>query len=191
MSSTPSVNGLVPKQFKLPTLAELYDDSENAIETEALNQILNSPIPEKWIKTHPFVKDHRYVPIDKVEYLLRKIFKRFRVKITGRGTSFNGVWVTVRVKYLDPITQEWEFQDGIGSVELQTKKGSSPADLANINHGALSMAFPLAKSEAIKDACHLIGNIFGANLNRRDTVVFTPDSDIIDRHSKALENGDK
>lgn len=191
MSSTPSVNGLVPKEPKLPALSELFDDTETAYETEALNKILNSPIPEKWIKKHPTVDNHLFLPIDKVEFLLRKIFKRFKVKITGQGTAFNGVWVTVRVKYFNPVTEEWEYQDGIGSVQLQTKKGTSPADLANINYGAVGMAFPIAKSEAIKDACHLIGNIFGANLNRRDTIAFTPDLEIIDRHSKALENGDK
>jgi len=46
-----------------------------------------------------------------------------------------------------------EYHDGIGSIHLQVKKGSSPADLANINNGALSMAFGTAKSIAIKDAC--------------------------------------
>lgn len=189
--NSPAVNGLVPKEPKLPSLSELFDDTQTAYETEALNKILNSPIPDKWIKKHPTVDNHFFLPIDKVEFLLRKIFKRYRVKITGQGTAFNGVWVTVRVKYFNPVTEEWEYQDGIGSAQLQTKKGTSPADLANINYGAVGMAFPIAKSEAIKDACHLIGNIFGANLNRRDTIAFTPDLEIIDRHAKALQNGNE
>lgn len=190
-----TVNGEPPK---LPTLAELFDDIALIGKTESLNAILNTPPPEKWVKVHPFIKQkvmidgqekvipYKYLPIDKVEFLLRRIFKRFKVRIKDQGTAFNGVWVKVRVKYRDPITGEWESQDGIGSIELQTKKGASPADLANINHGALSMAFPLAKSLAIKDACDLIGDIFGANLNRRDTIAFTPDLELIEKYKNAV-----
>lgn len=34
------------------------------------------------------------------------------------------------------------------------------------------MAYPLAKTVAIKDACDHFGELFGANLNRRDLVSF-------------------
>lgn len=190
----------------LPTLQELFSDSlDIAGKAESLNAILNTPPPEKWVKQHPYIKQtievdgkemkvpYRYLPIDKAEYLLRKIFKRYSIKITGQGTAFNGVWVTVRVEYFDPSFGGMTSQDGIGSIALQVKKDSSPADLANINHGALSMAFPLAKTLAIKDACDLIGNIFGANLNRRDTLQFTADAELIEkykieRYEKALAN---
>jgi hypothetical protein len=72
-----------------------------------------------------------------------------------------------------------EWHDGIGAVQLQTAKGTSPADLANINNGAVAMAFPMAKTYAIKDACQLIGNIFGANIDRKDTIAFVPDEQLI------------
>jgi hypothetical protein len=170
------------KEVKLPTIQELFDDNiELAGKAEGLNAILNVPPPDKWVKEHPFIQGHKYLPIDKVEYLLRKIFKTYRIEITGQGTAFNGVWVTVRVHYFNPATSEMNWQDGIGAVQLQTKKGTSPADLANINNGAVSMAFPIAKTLAVKDACDLIGNIFGANLNRRDVVEFKPDMEIISR----------
>lgn len=185
---------VVPTSAVLPTLAEIFgadaDSLELAAQAESLNAILNVNPPAKWVKEHPIVK-HKYIPIDKVEYLLRKIFKKFRIEVTNQGTSFNGVWVTVRVHYYDPSLGEWNFQDGIGASQLQTKKGTSPADLANVNNGAIAMAFPIAKTEAVKDACHLIGNIFGANLNRVDTLEFTPDTDIINRHAKALGDEEK
>lgn len=174
---------------KLPTLAELFEDSiEVAGKSEGLNAILNVSPPEKWIKVHPYIPDHRYIPIDKVEYLLRKIFKSYRIEITGQGTAFNGVWVTVRVHYFNPALNEMSWSDGIGSVQLQTAKGTSPADLANINNGALAMAFPAAKSYAIKDAAEMIGNIFGANVSRKDTIAFTPDETIL---SKVKSNKEK
>lgn len=187
---TPDLRGLPIKhgKSKLPTLAELFDDSlELAGKSEGLNAILNVPPPDKWIKEHPFIPGHRYLPIDKVEYLLRKIFKQYQITITGQGTAFNGVWVTVRVSYFNPATRQMCYQDGIGACQLQTKKGTSPADLANINNGAVSMAFPIAKSLAIKDATDLIGNIFGSNLNRRDTIPFQADEEIISREEQRKE----
>lgn len=189
---------------KLPTLAEILDGIDNIGKTEGLNAILNSPPPQKWIKEHPFIPGHKYLPIDKTEYLLRKIFKRYKIKITGQGTAFNGVWVTVRVGYLDPSTGQWTYQEGIGAISLQLRaqtkeekeqKIKVPFTSDNINNGALSMAFPLAKTLAVKDACQLIGNIFGGNIDRKDTIEFTPDPELIKksrvelRKEKLIENG--
>lgn len=166
--------------IKLPTLAELFNDNiEVASKSEGLNAILNSPPKQEWIKTHPYISNYKYIPIDKIELMLRKIFKRYRIEITGQGTAFNGVWVTVRVHYLNPATGEMDFHDGIGAAQLQVQKGQSAADLSMINNGAISMAFPIAKTVAIKDACDHFGNVFGANLNRKDTVDFKPDNELL------------
>ena len=113
-----------------------------------------------------------------MEFLLKKIFKRYSIEITGQGTAFNGVWVTVRVHYWNPTTDTMEHHDGIGACQLQTKGGSSPADLQNINNGALSMAFPIAKTLAIKDATDHFGSLFGADLNRKDVIPFQVDENL-------------
>lgn len=161
----------------VPTVAELFSDNlEEAFKNEGLNVLLNQPPKADWVKVHPYIKGHNYLPIDKVEYLLKKIFKKYRIEITGQGTAFNGVWVTVRVHYLNPVSNEMDFHDGIGACQLQTAKGTSPADLANINNGALSMAFPIAKTLAVKDACDHFGKLFGADLNRKDTIPFEADT---------------
>ena len=178
----------VPEKSKLPTIAELFEDGiELAGRSEGLNAILNTPPPDKWIKTHPFIRDYRYIPIDKVEFLLRRIFKRYRIEVVREGTAFNGVFVVVRVHYLNPATLEMDFHDGIGACQLQTKKDTSPADLININNGAISMAFPIAKTVAIKDACDHFGELFGCNLNRKDTIPFQVDQNISERYAKALD----
>lgn len=183
MKETPNLPAKT--ESNLPTLADLFSDSiEVAGKSEGLNAILNTQPPDKWIKTHPFIRDYRYLPIDKVEHLLRKIFKLYQIEITGQGTAFNGVWVTVRVHYLNPATNQMSYFDGIGAAQLQTSKGTSPADLANINNGAISMAFPIAKTVAIKDACDHFGAIFGCNLNRKDVIPFTPDQEILSREEK-------
>jgi hypothetical protein len=76
------------------------------------------------------------------------------------------------------------FHDGIGAVQLQTAKGTSPADLANINNGALSMAYPIAKTLAIKDACDHFGKLFGCDLNRKDTMDFKVDINPLELREK-------
>jgi len=171
--------------IKLPTLAELTQDLELAWKNDQLNLLLNQAPPAQWVKTHPFIKGYNYLPIDKVELLLRKIFKEYKIEITGQGTAFNGVWVTVRVHFKSPTSGEWLYYDGIGAAQLQTKQGSSPADLGNINNGALSMAFPIAKTVAVKDSCDHFGALFGANLNRKDVVEFKPDANINEQFTKS------
>ena len=174
----------------MPKLADIFAEGGNiavAGKTEELNAILNTNPPANWVKEHPTIKGHKYLPIDKVEHLMRKIFKKYNIEITGQGTAFNGVWVTVRIHYFNPALNAMQYQDGIGASQLQTAKGTSPADLANINHGAISMAFPIAKTLAIKDAADLIGNIFGANLNRREAVEFKPDMELLEKYKKAID----
>jgi len=161
---------------KLPTLQELYLEPGEALKSDHLAVILNQQPPASWVKTHPFIKGYNYLPIDKIEYSMKRIFKRYRIEILREGTSFNGVYVVARVHYLHPITNEWDFHDGIGAVQLQTAKGTSPADLANINNGALSMAFPIAKTIAIKDAADHFGTTFGSDLNRKDTLQYSADN---------------
>jgi hypothetical protein len=169
----------------LPTIQELHE--ENALvsyKNDQLNLLLNQEPKKEWVKEHPFVKGHKYIPIDKVEFMLRKIFKKYSIEITNQGTSFNGVWVTVRVHYFHPTEATMMFHDGIGAVQLQTAKGTSPADLANINNGALSMAYPIAKTLAIKDACDHFGKLFGCDLNRKDTMDFKVDINPLELREK-------
>ena len=158
------------KKQQLPTLQELVKDIDLYQEQDKLNFLLNQEPPKTWVKEHPFVKGHKYLPIDKIEYLMRKIFKEYRIEILREGTSFNGVFVTVRLHYKNLASNDWSYHDGVGAIHLQVKKGSSPSDLANINNGALSIAYPLAKTLAIKDAADMFGKLFGADLNRRDTL---------------------
>jgi hypothetical protein len=182
----------------LPKIQDLYTDKIAVQKNDAFVTLMNQQPKPAWVKTHPFIKNYKYLPIERVEYLLKTIFKRYRIEITGQGQSFNGVWVTVRVHYLHPLTGEWDFHDGIGASQLQTAKGTSPADLNNINNGALSMAFPMAKTIAIKDACDHFGNLFGADLNRKDVINYdldltliplTPEHPVWDKVKEAVKSG--
>lgn len=170
----------------LPAINDIYNKSvvAKSDDVRLLTALLNEPPLKEWVVEHPFIKQevtisgvkqkvpYKYIPIGTVEYLLRMVFGQYKIEVTGQGTAFNGVWVTVRIHYVDPITKQWQYHDGIGAAQLQTKQGTSPADLQNINNGAITMAFPNAKSIAIKDACDHFGRLFGSDLNRKDYVEY-------------------
>jgi hypothetical protein len=158
------------KKIIIPKMEDLVKDYDSWSELDEFTFLINQNPPEKWVKVHPFIKDWKYLPIEKVEYLLKKIFKDYQIEIKFAQTAFNGVVMGVTVHYLHPVLNEWRKQDGIGAMQLQTAKGTSPADLANINNGAVSIAYPIAEVYAIKDACEKIGRIFGGDLNRKDTM---------------------
>ena len=175
------MNKEIAKQTKA-TITSLFKQLDfDVIPLEQLNVILSTPPPATWVKVHPFIKGYNYLPIDKVEYLLRRCFKKYQIEVLKTAQLFNAIEVTVRVHYLNPATNEMMFHDGVGAQELQTKKdtGNLNLDMSNVNKGSVMMALPIAKSIAIKDACDHFGDLFGANLNRKDIVQFTGDTELL------------
>lgn len=164
------------------TISSLFKQLDfDVIPLEQLNVILSTPPPAKWVKQHPFIKGYNYLPIDKVEYLLRRCFKKYQIEVLKTAQLFNAIEVTVRVHYLNPATNEMMYHDGVGAQELQTKSGTGNLnlDMSNVNKGSVMMALPIAKSIAIKDACDHFGDLFGANLNRKDIVQFMGDNELL------------
>jgi hypothetical protein len=180
---------MTKKKTNLPTIADLTSDVEVAFKNDQFNLLLNQPPPAKWVKTHPHIKGHRYIPIDKIEFLLKRIFKSYRIETKETRVMMNSIFCSVRVHVLHPVSGEWTWNDGVGSAELQTAKDSGPLrpDMSNVNRGAVPMATGIAKSVAIKDACDHFGDLFGANLNRKDAMVFSSD-DSIDEKIKERVN---
>jgi hypothetical protein len=175
------MNKELAKQTKA-TITSLFKQLDfDAVPLEQLNVILSTPPPATWVKVHPFIKGYNYLPIDKVEYLLRRCFKKYQIEVIKTAQLFNAIEVTVRVHYLNPATNEMMFHDGVGAQELQTKQGTGNLnmDMSNVNKGSVMMALPIAKSIAIKDACDHFGDLFGANLNRKDIVQFTGDTELL------------
>jgi hypothetical protein len=187
------------KMRNLPKINDIYTDKISTQKSDVFVTLMNQPPKLEWVKEHPIIQGYKYLPIERIEYLLKTILKSYKIEITGQGQSFNGVWVTVRIHYLHPVTNEWLFHDGIGASQLQTAKGTSPTDLNNIKNGALSMAFPVAKTIAIKDACDHFGKLFGADLNRKDVINYELDLTLIelnpahpnwDKVKEAIKSGD-
>ncbi len=157
---------------KLPTLAELYSDTALIDKQNQLNIILNAEPKKEWVREHPFVKNLKYLPIERVEYLLTMIFTKWRVEVKEVKLLANSIVTTVRVYVQDPITAEWDWQDGIGAMPIQVAKGSGAIQFDKMNSSAVQIGSPASESFAIKDACEKFGRIFGKDLNRKDNISY-------------------
>jgi hypothetical protein len=175
---------MVRGQYKLPSVAELYGDSELVIKNTALAVLLNANPKEDWVRINP-ISNTKYIPIEIIEYLLVRIFGKYRREILNTMLIGNSVVVTVRLYVLDPITKEWDWHDGIGSAPLQTDKGKSPVDWNYLKNTAVMMAAPAAASFAMKDAAENFGKIFGKDLNRKDAQVYEGLLEVLDRRFKS------
>lgn len=158
----------------LPTLAELHHDINSAFQTDKLNLLLNQPPHQGWLKSFPeeMKIKGQYMPIDKVQFLLTRIFGEWYPEVISYKEMFQSVAVHVRLHYKNPLTGQWCFKDGLGAAAIQTDKGASAADLGAIKSRAVQIALPIAKVGAIKDAADELGTLFGRDLNRKDTVQF-------------------
>ncbi len=165
---------------------DLYSDLAVIRKQEELTAALNQEPPKEWVKEHPFIKGYKYLPIERVEYLLKSLFKNnYKIEVIKTGMLLNCVEVTVRIHYKEPLTGEWLFHDGVGASEVQTKKNSGhlQMDMSNINKGAIVMALPNAKSVAIKDAADHLGKLFGSDLNRKDLISYGVDLTLIEMNA--------
>jgi len=166
----------------LPKINDLYNDKISIQKSDAFVTLMNQSPLDKWVKQHPFIKNYNYLPIERIEFLLKTIFKQYKIEVLKTGLLLNAVEVTVRVHYVSPITGEWLFHDGTGAQEMQTQKdsGNLKLDMSNINRGAITMALPIAKTIAIKDACDHFGKLFGSDLNRKDNISYSLDLTLIE-----------
>jgi hypothetical protein len=167
---------LPAKQGKvsLPTLQDLYDDKELATKLNDLNKLLNAQPRAEWVKINAFANNSKYLPIERVEYLLTSIYIKWRVEIKSCQVIANSCVTILRLFVLDPITGEWDWQDGIGASPIQTAKGAAATDFTQVNTAAVQMAAPASESMAFKDAAEKFGKLFGKDLNRKDEINYAP-----------------
>lgn len=125
--------------------------------------------PAKGVKTHPFVKGWQYLPIEvikgKLEYFFAGLYK---IEVIDTKQVANSVLVTARIHYFHPFFKTWLFHDGCGASAMQVNKSANAMDPMEIKSSAVEMAFPKAKSEAIKNAAKEFGPAFGSNLNSKN-----------------------
>lgn len=158
---------------KLPTFNELITDTEQSIKENALMVLLNQEPPKSWLISHPMIKGYNYLPIEKVEYLLTRIYTKWSVEVKSVQIIANSVCVTVRLYVTNPLNGEIEWQDGIGAAPVQTDKGSGATDWNSVKTDGVQKAAPAAESYAIKDAAEKFGKIFGRDVSRKTTMDYT------------------
>lgn len=156
----------------LPAIQDIYSESIDLIKGNNLNILLNQPPKESWIKQHPMFMKVKYIPIERVEYLLTSIFVKWNVEIKEVQLIANSVVVTIRLYYMSPVNGEMQYQDGVGASPLQTDKEAGATDWTKIKSDAVMKAAPAAESFAVKDAAEKIGNLFGKDLNRADKIMY-------------------
>lgn len=131
---------------------------------------LNVNPPKTWVKTNKYANNSEYIPIDKVEALLDCIFQEWQVEIKEVKQLAQSICAIVRLHYKDPISNEWRYHDGVGATPIKTEKDADASDMSKIISSAIATGAPSAVSYAIKDAADHLGNLFGKNLNRKDTI---------------------
>jgi hypothetical protein len=166
----------------IPTIQDLVLETESTYKENALMVILNQSPPEQWLKEHPTAKSKdakgntvpaRYLPIERVEYLLSRIYGKWSVEIKDSKVMANSVVVTVRLHVKNPITGEMEWNDGIGAAPIQTDSGKGAMDWNYAKASGVQMAAPSAETYAIKDAAEKFGKLFGKDANRQTQIDYT------------------
>lgn len=186
----------IAKRPALPELKELLSgDMELRADQNDLNHYLNVKPPDTWVKQHPFASGVKYLPIERVEWLLTKIFFRWYVEVLETKIIANAITVTVRLFYMDRLSDGGGYlhQDGVGAAPLQTDKGAGAIDFDKIKNDAVMKALPAAESYAIKDAAEKIGRIFGKDLNRKDEIGYDLAGQVerINKHDNLFNENEK
>jgi len=136
--------------------------------------ILNSEPSPSWIKEHPFVKNLKYLPIERVEYLLTAIFSRWEVEIKEVKLIANSIVTIVRLKVQNPLdATDWIIQEWVGAMPIQIAKWSWAIEFDKMSTNAIQIWAPASESFAIKDAAEKLWKIFGKDLNRKDTIWYS------------------
>ncbi len=150
----------------VPTLQEIVSNENCAEALNDLQVLLNQPPPEVWVKRNPYAGNTAYLPIDKIEYLLTRLYTTWHVEVLSYSLIANSCAVHIRLHYRCPITGNMLTQDGVGAAPIQVNEGASPMSPGAMKAHGVQMALPSAETFAIKDAAEKIGRIFGRDLNR-------------------------
>jgi hypothetical protein len=140
---------------------ELWVKKEVMDKVNQFNSILNQEPSKEWIRTLPGTTI-KYLPIERLEWLMTSIFGQFKYEVKSVLVVDNSISVVVRVHYYNPVLDVWEWADGCGAAPLLASEGDM----------AVALALPAAKTFAVKDAVEPLGKMFGKDLNRADQIVY-------------------
>ena len=142
-------------------IKEMWANEVFMAKVEWMNEKLNKEPDPTWIKIL-LGTNVKYLPIERIEWLLIDIFGKFHYEVKSVAVSDGSVYCVVRVHYYNPVLDCWEWVDGVGASPL----------VADVKEMAMALALPAAKTFAVKDAVEPLGKIFGKDLNRADQIVY-------------------
>jgi hypothetical protein len=154
--------------MEIPTYSEIMkSEAGEEAQENAFNVILNQTPPKSWIKEY---KGIPYLSIDKVRFMLTRLFVTWNVEVRQVQQMVNSVVCTVRLHYKHPITKEMRYQDGVGGFPIHTKSKKGAMDWNEVNFDSVQKAAPNALTFAEKNAAKKIGCIFGMDMGKEDTM---------------------
>ena len=158
------------KKLAIPTMSDLVTETTETVRLNNLQVLLNQNPPSSWLESHPMIRGYSYIPIQRIEWLLTRIFTKWWVDIIDTKLIANSICVTVKLSVVNPLDNKVWHNEGVGAAPLQTDKGAGSTDFNKIKSDAVMKALPSAESYAIKDAAEKFGKIFGKDLGRKTSM---------------------
>lgn len=142
---------------EIPTIESLISGN---IDLNDLQKLLESEPPKEWLQDLEVTQNKgkkiiKYLPIERVDYLLRSIYSDNWCEILSTGIYQTSCQVTLRLFVVNPIDEKIYHVDGVG--------GASSV-------GGVDIALALAKANAKKNASKELGKIFGRDLSRETEI---------------------
>lgn len=153
---------------QIPTMTDLVTETESTVKLNNLVVLLNQNPPEQWLQAHPTIQGYRYLPIERVEWLLTRLFTKWWVEILSTQIIANSAVVTVRLFVINPLDNTTWHNDGVGCSPIQTDKDAAATDFSKVKHDGVMKAVPSAETYAIKDAADKFGKLFGKDTGRKN-----------------------
>lgn len=159
------------KSVAIPTIDELAANDEMTLKQNALMVLLNQHPKDAWLKEHPMSKT-KYLPIERVEWLLSYVFTNWRVEVRSTQVIVNSAVVCVRLYVTNPLDGKEMWQDGLGACPIQMNSQALPNDMSQLKTNGVQLAVPAAESYAIKDAAEKFGKLFGKDVSRKNNLSY-------------------
>lgn len=161
----------LPAKKEKFSLSQVVKDLDLKIDIQSFNQLLNTEPATSWIKQHPFDKNVKYIPVDRIKINLFQIFQGYEWSIKNCQVMANSVLIYGTLTVRHPITGEKWSNDGIGAMPFELEKDSLPTDFSKIKSKAVHKNAPAAESFALKNAATKLGRLFGGGLNSNEDLI--------------------
>ena len=129
-------------------------------------KLLNESPNSKAVKHNKFANNAAYLDVGMIEAQLDRFFGslHWSFVVSKLEVQINAI---ICVGELIIFYKDRQIRrSGVGACEIQMSKGSKEVTHSNMSPKAMERDAPKAKSQALKNAAHSLGDAFGRSLNR-------------------------